>query len=159
MGGTILIAVKRHNQIEEILPVLKNSIQAGTQVVFLVRCHISSLHLYCLNYVDALQPGASAALLARYSCLGAQPKFDEQWISAACQDLSRQGIGVSVHPYIGRLGKAIRKYTARRDVQLIMTVKEVVPKAVGFLDRLLHLIHFSKRHPPPALLFRSNVPT
>ena len=159
MGGTILIAVKRHNQIEEIIPVLKNSMKAGTQVVFLVRYRISSLQLCCLSGVEAMQPGASAALAARYSWFGAQPQFDEHRISAACEALSRQGIGVTVHPYTGRLKKAIRKYTARRDVQLIMTAKEVVPKSLRFVNRLLCLIRFSKRHTPPVLLFRSNVPT
>jgi hypothetical protein len=159
MGGTILIAVKRHNQIEEIIPVLKNSMKAGTRVVFLVRYHISSLQLCCLSGVEALQPGASAALAARYSWLGAQPQSAEYRILASCEALSRQGIGVTVHPYTGRLRKAIRKYAAREDVQLIMTAKEVVPKTVRFVNRLLHLIRCSKRHTPPALLFRSNVPT
>ncbi len=158
MRGTILIAVKRHNQIEEIIPVLKNSMKAGTQVVFLVRYHISSLQLCCLSGVEALQPGASAALAARYSWLGAQPQLAER-ILASCEALSSQGIGVTVHPYTGRLRKAIRKYTAREDVQLIMTAKEVIPKAMRFVNRLLHLIRFSKRHIPAALLFRSNVPT
>jgi hypothetical protein len=160
MGGTILIAVKRHNQIEEIIPALKNAVKAGTQVVFLVRYHISSLQLCCLSAVEAVQPGASAALAARYSCFGAQAQFAEHRILAACEALSRQGIGVTVHPYTGRLKKAIRKYTAREDVQLIMMAKGVVPRAVRFVDRLLRLIRFSKRRPiPPALLFRSNVAT
>ena len=64
MGETILIAVKRHEQIEEIIPSLKNAVKAGTRLVFLVRSHVSSFQLCCLNYVETLQPGASAALAA-----------------------------------------------------------------------------------------------
>ena len=128
MTGTILITVKRHEEIEEIIPLLKNAVKAGTRVVFLVRYHVSSFQLCCLNYVETLQLGASAALSARYSWLGTQTRLLEHRISAACEVLSSQGIAVIVHPYTGRLRKAIRKYTAREDVQLIMIAKGAVPK-------------------------------
>lgn len=158
MQGTILIAVKRPNQIEEIIPALKNAVKAGTRVVFLVRYRVSSFQLFFLSEVDALQPGASAALAAR--CLGAQAQLAEKRISAACEALSRLGISVTVHSYTGRLRKAIKKYTAREDVQLIMMATGMVPGIMRFVDSLLRLIRFSKRrHGPPALIFRSEVAT
>jgi hypothetical protein len=151
MGETILIAVKRHEQIEEIIPSLKNAVKAGTRLVFLVRSHVSSFQLCCLNYVETLQPGASAALAARYSSFGAQAQFVERRISAACEVLSSQGIVVIVHPYTGRLRKAIRKYTAREDVQLIVMAKGAVPKGMRLVDRILRLIPFFKMTPDSAL--------
>ena len=151
MSETILIAVKRLEQIEEIIPSLKNAVKAGTRVVFLVRYHVSSLQLCCLNYVETLQPGASAALTARYSWFGTQAQFLEHRISAACEVLSRQGIVVIVHPYTGRLRKAIRKYTAHDDVQLIMMAKEAVPKGMRFMDRFLRFFPFFKMTPDSAL--------
>jgi nucleotide-binding universal stress UspA family protein len=151
MGETILIAVKRHEQIEEIIPSLKNAVKAGTRLVFLVRSHVSSFQLCCLNYVETLQPGASAALAARYSSFGAQAQFVERRISAACEVLSSQGIVVTVHPYTGRLRKAIRKYTAREDVQLIVMAKGAVPKGMRLVDRILRLIPFFKMTPDSAL--------
>ncbi|HXV80723.1 MAG TPA: hypothetical protein VEG60_12670 [Candidatus Binatia bacterium] len=147
MEGTILIAVKGHEQIEEIIPSLKNAVKAGTRVVFLVRYHVSSFQLCCLNYVETLQPGASAALTARYSSLGTQAQFLERRISAACEVLSSQGIVVTVHPYAGRLRKAIRKHTARENVQLIMMAKGAVSKGMRFVDWLLRLIPFFKMTP------------
>ena len=160
MQGTILIAVKRHNQIEEIIPALKNAVKAGTRVVFLVRYRVSSFQLFFLSEVDALQPGASAALAVRCSCLGAQDQLAEHRISAACEALSRLGITVTVHSYTGCLRKAIKKYTAREDVQLIMMATGMVPGVMRFVEWLLRLVRFSKRHHgPPALIFRSDVAT
>jgi hypothetical protein len=151
MGETILIAVKRHEQIEEIIPSLKNAVKVGTRVVFLVPYHVNSFHLCCLNYVETIQPGTSAALAARYSWFGTQAQFVERRILAACEVLSSQGIVVTVHPYTGRLRKAIRKYTARENVQLIMMANGAVPKGMRFVDRLLRLIPFFKMTPDSAL--------
>ena len=151
MGETILIAVKRHEQIEEIIPSLKNAVKAGTRVVFLVPDHVNSFQLCCLNYVETVQPGASAALAARYSRFGTQARFLEHRLSTACEVLSSQGIVVLVHPYTGRLRKAIRKYTAREDVRLIMMANGAVPKGMRFLDRLRRLIPFFKMTPDSAL--------
>lgn len=158
MRETILIAVRSHNQIDEMIPALKYSVKAGTQVIFLIRYHLSSVQLCLMSDVDVLQPGASAALAERYYCVGAPPQLAEHRISAAREALSRQGIGVTVHSYTGCLRKAIKKYAAQEDVRLIMMAKGVGPGAMQFTDWILHLIRFSKRrHMPPALSFLSKL--
>lgn len=158
MRETILIAVRSHKQIDEMIPALKNSVKAGTRVVFLVRYHVSSVQLCLMSDVDVLQPGASAALAERYYCFGAPPQLAEHRISAAREALSRQGIGVTIDSYTGCLRKAIKKYAARADVRLIMMTKGVGPGAIQFTDWVLRLIRFSKRRPmPPALSFRSKL--
>src|SRR5574341_916488 len=158
MRETILIAVRSHNQIDEMIPALKNSVKAGTRVIFLIRYHLSSVQLCLMSDVDVLQPGASAALAERYYCFGAPPQLAEHRISAAREALARQGIGVTVHSYTGCLRKAVKKYAAREDVRLIMMAKGVSPGAMQFTEWILHLIRFSKRrHMPPALSFRSKL--
>jgi hypothetical protein len=158
MRETILIAVRSHKQIDEMIPALKNAVKAGTRVVFLVRYHVSSVQLFLMSDVNALQPGTSPALAARYYCFGAPAQLYERRISAACEALSKQGIGVTVDSYTGCLRKAIKKCAARADVKLIMMAKGVGPGAMRITDWILRLIRFSKRfHMPPALSFRSNV--
>jgi hypothetical protein len=158
MRETILIAVRSHKQIDETIPALKNSVKAGTRVIFLLRCHISSFQLCLMSDVDALQPGASAALAERYYCFGAPAQLADHRKSVAREALSRQGIGVIIHAYTGSLRKAIKKYIARENVELVMTAKGVGPGAMRFPDWILRLIRFSKRrHMPPALSFRSKL--
>jgi hypothetical protein len=65
---------------------------------------------------------------------------------------------VIIHAYTGSLRKAIKKYIARENVELIMTAKGVGPGAMGFPNWFLRLIRFSKRrHMPPELSFRSEL--
>ena len=153
MRGVILIAVKALEDIEEIVPKLTTTVKAGTRVVFLVRCPVSFFQLCCLNYVDLLRPGASTALAERYSpSMEAQAQLHEPGVSAACDALSRQGVHVTVDFYTGSLRRPIKKYTARENVQLVITATGAGPR---FLGRILSLFGFSKhRHIPPALLFR-----
>ena len=148
MGETILIAVKSHNQIEEIIPRLKNTVKAGTRVVFLIRYSVSSLPLFCLNYVEVLQPGASASLAARYSFPGTQAQLAEHRISGAFQILSSNGIDANVHFYTGSLRKAARKFTAReKDVQLVVVETGGGCRSKFILERFLPLSHFFKKTP------------
>jgi nucleotide-binding universal stress UspA family protein len=157
MGKMILIAAKRRNQIKQVMPQIKNAVKAGTPVVFLVRCHVSSFQLSCLSSVDALQPGASAALAARYSPFGSQAQLTEQWIVAACEAYSRERMDVSVHFYTGTLRKAIRKYVAQKDVQLIIMPTGVSLRFMRFFGRILPLFRFLKpRQISPASFFRSD---
>ncbi len=157
MRKMILIAARRQNQIEEVVPHLRNAAKARTPVVFLVRYHVRSFQLSCLSSVDALQPGASAALAARYPSFGPQAQLTKHWIFAACEALSRQGMDVRMHFYTGSLRRAIKKYTAQEDVQLIIMPKGAISRLMRFVGRILPLFRFSKpAQIPPARLFRSD---
>ncbi len=124
MAGKILVTLKRHDRIEEIIPYVEKVAQPGMRVVFLIRSQVDGLE-YLLDYVATMQTGLQKTLAAmkmakRYSLLEAERQLVKQKVFPPREALHKRGVEVAVDVCTGHLKKVVRSYTLNGDVHLIM---------------------------------------
>ncbi len=110
MKKQILIPLKKHNRLEEMLPYLEEIAQPETEVIFLVRCRQDTLGwLNPQLTVMQTEIGTIAAItrLAMRDLWERQTQLAEKRIWLACKVLRSKGVAVVVRCYTGSLKKAI----------------------------------------------------
>lgn len=158
MAGKILVALKRNDRLEEIIPYIEKIAQPGMKVVFLLRYPVSGDFLWLADhYVTTESPTkamlAGQRIMERYSW-NAQKGLAEQRVSVARESLCKKGIKVAVDLYTDSLRRVVRDYTAHGDVHLIMMGAGNGHPIVRLLRRTLPLLGlFGKPSSSPVLLF------
>lgn len=123
MASHILVALRRHDRVEEVLPYLEKVAQPGGRVVFLVRYPV---HLWLYigdHWVEAESPRkamlAARHLASQYSW-PVQQALAEQKIMPAQMILARKGVKVAVDLYTGSLKRVLKDYAASGEIYLVM---------------------------------------
>jgi len=145
MTGRILVALRRSDRLEHVLPYLETIAQPHTKVVFLV--HYAA--------------GFERYLDTRFPVTGGEnePKWEwrrlpEEDISLNRTGLFRVGAQIETAVYAGPLRKAVSEYMRKEDVQVIVVPSE----RSGWLRRLWQNL-FSVEQPfnlptlPPVVLY------
>jgi hypothetical protein len=146
MTGRILVALRRSDRLEHVLPYLETIAQPDTKVVFLV--HYAA--------------GFERYLDARFSMTGGENKPKRQWRRLPEQEISlnhtclfKLGAQIETALYAGGFRKAVSEYVRTEDVQAIL-----VPSGrSGWLPRLWQKLCFVQQPfnlptlPPVVLYF------
>jgi hypothetical protein len=156
MAGQILVPLKRHDRIEEILPYLEKIAQPGMRVVFLVPYPIEAWLWLQDHWVstESTREAMSAGrkIMERHSW-EMQKGLAEQKISLGCDALHRQGVQVAVDVYTGNLRRIIEDYAANGDVDLIMLQAGSRNRITKLMWRTIPLFGlFNRPSFPPVLL-------
>ncbi|TMA10015.1 MAG: hypothetical protein E6J89_11560 [Deltaproteobacteria bacterium] len=160
MAGQILIALRDQDRLGEIIPYVKEIVQPGMRVVFLVRYPMDSWMWLRDHWIDAESP--RKALLAvrgiseNYSW-ERQKALAEKRILPACGALQGKGVNVSVDLYTGGLREVVSSYGLNGDVQLIIMQAKNPFRVVWFLRAAMQFFGLSRQPKScPVLLLHAN---
>ena len=157
MADKILVALKRGDGAEEIVPYIEDVAKAGTKVVFLVQYPVTAVMEYigmAQGYVAAIECGAEENATMAMSALGRAYSWEEQvrlagqTIFPACKGLQKKGVEIEIDlygNYDDSLKKAVERYTRNGRVQLIMTRPGVSLRFMNFLQETVGLLGLRKR--------------
>lgn len=151
MAGQILIPLKRHDRIEQILPYIENIAQPGMRVVFLIPYPVAPWLWLRDHWVitesarEAMMAGRK--IMERYSC-DVQMRLAEQRVVLARQALRKIGVETAVDVYTGRLRRVVESYRRGGNVHWIMLPVGSGIRIMSFLLERIPLPGFFKR---PAL--------
>ena len=123
MGDKILIGLRPHDRVEEILPYLERMVKPGMKVVCLIRYPVESrdyLHDHWLN-ADSTRSAmlAGRKLMDRYSW-DAQKRLAEKKVVPVSQAMQRKAVDVEVNLYTGSLRKTVLNFSADGDVSWVV---------------------------------------
>jgi len=154
----ILVALKRNEQLEEIIPYLEKIAQPGMRVVLLIPYPVTGDFVWLRDHWITTESPREAMLAGRrimesYSW-DVQRGLAEQKVSVDREALSRKRVEVAVEVYTGSLRRVIKEYTATGDVHLIMMGAGSSHAIMRLLRRTVPFIGlFTKSTFHPVLLF------
>jgi hypothetical protein len=137
MAEKILVPLRKHDRIEEILPYIENVAGRGASVVFLVHRPVSGLK-WLQAYCGIAQCGLEKTLAVRrmvesYS-LKTRAELARRRVFQTCEALHEMGLKISVDVYAGSLRTTLKSYANNGDVQLM-----VVRPGIG--QRIMSALH------------------
>ena len=123
MAEKILVPLKRHDRVEEVIPYIERVARPGTSVVFLIHHPVSGLK-WLQAYCGLMECGLDNALMLRkmiesYS-VKTRRQLAEQKVFQTCQALHRLGVKTAVEVYSGSLTKNLKSYVGEGNSQLVL---------------------------------------
>jgi len=123
MATKLLVPLKKHDRIEEIVPYIENVAGPGVSVVFLIHRRVSGLK-WLQAYCGIAQCGLEKTLAVRrmiesYS-LKTRVELARRRVFQTCEALHETGVKISVDVYTGSLRKTLKSYANNGDAQLLV---------------------------------------
>lgn len=147
MTEKILVALKKNDSAEEVLPYVQQLARSGMKVVFLIPDQADGFE-YLLRHKGTMETGLHTALAAKENAKRyvAQTRRDSvrQKIFLTCEELRMQSVDITAEFYSGSLASALKNYSFGEDVHLTM----IPARGHAFMDVLHLLFRIFKR---PAL--------
>ena len=124
MAKQILVPLKRDDQVKAIIPNIERIAQPGMRVVFLLRYPLDGFQAHIragrLTGETGIPKPALVRTIAESYSLESQRRLARQRVFPACDALQKTGTEVTVDVYTGSLNDAVKSYTAKGDVHLIL---------------------------------------
>ncbi len=157
MAAKILVTLKRHDRIEEIVPYIEKVAEPGTSVVFLVHYRVSGfkwLQAYCGIAQCGLEKTLAVRRMMESYSLKTRMQLAQRRVFQSCEALHDMGVNITVDVYTGGLRKTLKSYANNGDAQLL-----VVRPGIG--QRIMSVLHgavsvssvFSRSSSSSTLLF------
>ena len=123
MAEKILVPLKRHDRVEEVIPYIERVTRPGVSVVFLLYHPVNGLK-WLQAYCGIMQCGLDNALMLRkmvesYS-VKTRRQLAQQKVFQTCQALHRLGVKTAVEVYSGNLTKNLKSYLSEGDADVIL---------------------------------------
>lgn len=136
MNTKILVPLKKHDRVEEIVPFIEKMTEPGTSVVFLVHHPVNGLK-WLQAYSAISQCGIDNALAIRrmaesYS-VRMRAQLARQKVFNACEALNKLRVKVAVDVYTGSLSRTLRSYANNGD-NLVLMRPSMAERIVSFLQ-------------------------
>jgi hypothetical protein len=136
MNSKILVPLKKHDRVEEIVPFIEKMAEPGTSVVFLVHHPVKGLK-WLQAYSAISQCGIDSALAIRrmvesYS-VQMRAQLARQKVFNACEALNKLRVKVAVEVYTGSLSRTLRSYANNGD-NLVLMRPGMAERIVSFLQ-------------------------
>ncbi len=142
MAEKILVPLKRHDRVEEIIPYLEKVTQSGTTVVFLMQHPANGLkwlQAYCGIMACGLEKTIGIRRMVESYSANMRRQLAEQNVFHACQALDRLGVKVAVEVYTGSLRKTLKSYMSGGDVGLILMRPRVGHLIMNFMEGMVSI--------------------
>jgi hypothetical protein len=142
MKKLILVALKRHDRVEDLMPYVEEVVRPGMKAVFMVPYPVDGFR-WSHEEIGrkAIEEGKR---LASYYAWDSNLRRAEELIAPALKALPVKGIEVAVDLYAGSMRRALRDYEVKSDVHLIVTrasvgnwIERVVDAAPSALRSLI----------------------
>ena len=124
MAKKILVPLKRGDRVEEFIPYIKEVIQPGMSVVFLIQHPVNGfkwLQAYSAIMECGLEKPLAVRRMVESHSAQMNRRLAEQRVFHTCEALQKLGVKITVDVYRGGLRKALRSYINSGDVDLIVT--------------------------------------
>ena len=137
MAAKILVPLKRHDRIEEIVPYIEKVAEPGVSVVFLVHHSVSGFK-WLQAYCGVAQCGLEKTLAVRRMVESYSPmtrrQLAQRRVFQTCGALHDMGVNITVDVYTGGLRKTLKSYANNGDAQLL-----VMRPGIG--QRIMSVLH------------------
>lgn len=158
MALQILVALKSEDRLSQMIPYIEKIAQPGMKVVFLIRFSPqTAFNALRHNSIELKSPEESRFFEGEFE----KPKFternfrgtqsmEEQWLSAEhkvfldLEALLKRGIQITVDVYTGSLNRAVKSYTRKGDVRLIV-MRARRELMMSFLHKAFHVFGLFKQ--------------
>jgi hypothetical protein len=137
MATKILVPLKKHDRLDEIVPYIEEMAEPGASVVFLVRHPVSGFK-WLQAYAAISQCGIETALVIRkmiesYSTR-MRMQLARQKVFCTCETLLGLGVIVTVDIYAGSLSKTLSSYTSHENVQFVVMQPGIGQRIASYLQ-------------------------
>lgn len=155
MADEILVPLKRHDRLEEIIPYIEKIARPGMRILFLVNYPVDGFD-WLSRYVTTMETGirrpAVRQMVERYTW-EEQSRIAKRKVLPACKTLREKGAEIDVEVYAGSLRKIMRLRTLRGNVHLIVMRAGIGLRLSKFLGGTIPLFGlFSRPGFPPMLV-------
>jgi hypothetical protein len=156
MTRQILVPMKRNDRAEDLIPYVEKVARAGMKVVFMVPYPVDGFRWSHEEFGrKAIEEGKR---LVSYYTWDTNLQKAKERISPALKVLPAKGIEVAVDLYAGNMRSAVRDYTAKGDIHLIVTRAGIGQRIAGFLNGSNSLFDLFRRPAvSPVLLIHPGV--
>ena len=137
MAEKILVPLKRHDRVEEIIPYIEEVTQPGTSVVFLIHHPVNGLkwlQAYCGIMQCGLEKTTAIRRMVESYSMKMRRQLAQQKVFHTCEALHRLGVKVAVEIYTGSLRKTLKSYADNGETQLL-----VMRNGIG--QRIMSVLH------------------
>jgi hypothetical protein len=155
MATKIIVPLKKHDRLDEIVPCIEEVAEPGASVVFLIRHPVSGFK-WLQAYAAISQCGIGTALAIRRMAQSYSRRMRMQLagqkVFSACEALHRLGLTVTVDIYAGSLSKALSNYASHENVQLVVMQPGIGQRIASYLQGIVS-IRSIIRHPFSSSMF------
>jgi len=156
MAGQILVPLKKHDRIEEIIPYIEEVVKPGMRAVFLLRYPVESgicLRDYWITTESTREAMLAGRKIMERHSWEVQRGLAERKVSLAGKALQKMGVEVTVEVYTGGLGRVLEDFAASGDVRLIIMTAGIGFRIMKYLNRTIRFFSsFKQSAVPPVLL-------
>ena len=142
MAEKILVPLKRHDRVDEVIPYIEKVTQPGMSVVFLIHDPVNSLK-WLQAYCGIMQCGLEKTMAIRRMVESYSAKMRRQLthqkVFQTCEALHKLGVKVAVEIYAGSLRKTLRSYVIGGDVGLIVMRPGIGYRIMNFLQGIVSI--------------------
>jgi hypothetical protein len=163
MAGQILVALKSQDRLSRMIPYIEGVAKPGMQIVLLVpfspaavfnasRDNFLPLTVEEAKFFASLP---EASFINRAQPIGEQKRLVEHKVFLALESLLKRGIDVKLEVYTGSLRRALKKYTLKGDVHLIIKrAGKALMMMQFFRPRMPNFVLLQRPSPSPLRMFR-----
>ncbi len=149
MAKQILVPISRNDRVKEMIPYVERVAHPGMKVVFLLRYPVDGFDGYiragmATGETGIPNPEKVRKIGERYS-MDSQQQMARQKVFPACDALQKKGAEVTVAVYTGSLKDAVKSYTAKGDVHLILQRAGIGHLVSRFFNDTISVLRSVKR--------------
>ena len=142
MAEKILVPLKRHDRVEEVVPYIEKVTQPGTSVVFLIHHPVNSfkwLQAYCGIMGCRLERTLAIRRMVESYSVKMRRQLAQQKVFHTCEALHKLGVKVAVEIYTGSLRETLRRYVLGGDVDLIVMRPGIGHRIMNLLQGMVSI--------------------
>lgn len=155
MAIKILVPLRKHDRLDEIVPYIEEVAEPGASVVFLIPHPVSGFK-WLQAYVAISQCGIETALAIRRMAESysrrTRMQLAGQKVFCACEALHRLGVTVTVDIYASSISKALSSYVSHENVQFIVMQPGIGQRIASYFQGVIS-IQSIFRHPFSSSIF------
>jgi len=155
MAQKILVALKRGDRIEEVVPCLEEVTKPGMSVVFLIHHPVNGfkwLQAYSAIAECALEKTQAIRRMAESYSIKMRRQLAHQKVFHTCEVLQRIGAKVTVDVCTGSLRKTLQSHVNSGDTQLVVMRPGIRHRIMSFLRGTVSISSMFKRPSSVVLL-------
>jgi len=160
MAAQILVPLKKHDRIEEIVPYIEKVTEPGASVVFLVHHPVNGfkwLQAYCRIAQCGLEKTLTMRRMMESYSLETRGQLAQRRVFQICEALHDMRWNITVDVYTGSLRKALESYANHQVAQLLVMQPGVYQRIMNVLPRAIFVSSiFSRSFSSSTLLFHTD---
>jgi hypothetical protein len=136
MTAKILVPLKRHDRIDQIVPSIAKVAEPGARVVFLVHHWVNGfkwLQAYCGIAQCGLEKTLAVRRMTESYSLKMRAQLAQRRVFQTCEALHHMGLNITVDVYTGSLRKTLESYANNGDTQLLVMRSGIGQRIMSFL--------------------------